>query len=144
MQVLGVCSLVGLMQATSRQMWSFVRDNALAFLAQIIKLHLGILMPVNTIVIMAILSLAGLYASYFIISSSLLARNSRGHCTAHELAFGGTVTFPIVWYFARGRKTHVALFRGRFVERGLGRDKFYSIGLGMALVIPTVHSYIQF
>jgi choline transport protein len=37
MWVLGVCCLVGLMAATSRQMWSFARDNALPFSAQITK-----------------------------------------------------------------------------------------------------------
>lgn len=37
MWVLGVCCLVGLMAATSRQLWSFARDNAVPFLAQVIK-----------------------------------------------------------------------------------------------------------
>jgi choline transport protein len=40
MWVLGVCCLVGLMAATSRQMWSFARDNALPFSAQITKVCL--------------------------------------------------------------------------------------------------------
>ena len=35
--VLGVCCLVGLMAATSRQLWSFARDNAVPFSAQVIK-----------------------------------------------------------------------------------------------------------
>lgn len=37
MWFLGVCCLVGLMAATSRQMWSFARDNALPFSKQITK-----------------------------------------------------------------------------------------------------------
>jgi amino acid transporter len=39
MWVLGVCCLVGLMAATSRQMWSFARDNALPFSAQVTKVN---------------------------------------------------------------------------------------------------------
>jgi L-asparagine transporter-like permease len=39
MWVLGVCCLVGLMAATSRQMWSFARDRALPFSAQITKVY---------------------------------------------------------------------------------------------------------
>jgi amino acid transporter len=34
---LGVCAQVGLLAATSRQMWSFARDNALPYSAQIKK-----------------------------------------------------------------------------------------------------------
>lgn len=37
MWVLGVCCLVGLMAATSRQLWSFARDNAVPFSAQATK-----------------------------------------------------------------------------------------------------------
>jgi choline transport protein len=35
--VLGVCCLVGMMAATSRQMWSFARDQALPFSTQVTK-----------------------------------------------------------------------------------------------------------
>jgi hypothetical protein len=35
--VLGLCCLVGMLAATSRQMWSFARDDALPFSAQIVK-----------------------------------------------------------------------------------------------------------
>jgi amino acid transporter len=38
--ILGVCALVGLMAATSRQMWSFARDNAMPFSAQIVKVFI--------------------------------------------------------------------------------------------------------
>lgn len=34
---LGVCCLVGLMAATSRQFWSFARDNAVPFAARVVK-----------------------------------------------------------------------------------------------------------
>lgn len=37
MWVLGVCCLVGLMAATSRQLWSFARDNAVPFSRQVTK-----------------------------------------------------------------------------------------------------------
>lgn len=37
MWVLGVCCLVGLMAATSRQLWSFARDNAVPFSGQVTK-----------------------------------------------------------------------------------------------------------
>jgi hypothetical protein len=37
MWILGVCCLVGLMAATSRQLWSFARDNAVPFSAQVTK-----------------------------------------------------------------------------------------------------------
>jgi hypothetical protein len=40
MWTLGVCCLVGLMAATSRQMWSFARDNALPFSAQVTKVEM--------------------------------------------------------------------------------------------------------
>ncbi|KNG47912.1 choline transport protein [Stemphylium lycopersici] len=99
MWFLGVCCLVGLMAATSRQMWSFARDNALPFSKHITKLHPRTLIPVNTIAITAAisvllsfitlgsyvafsnivnLSIGGLYASYFIMSSLLLWRRLKG------------------------------------------------------------------
>ncbi|KAF9701272.1 hypothetical protein EKO04_001168 [Ascochyta lentis] len=99
MWVLGVCCLVGLMAATSRQLWSFARDNAVPFSAQVIKLHPRTLIPVNTIAITAAismllsfialgsyvafsnivnLSIGGLYASYFIVCSLLLWRRIQG------------------------------------------------------------------
>lgn len=37
MWVLGVCCLVGLMAATSRQLWSFARDKAVPFSKQIVQ-----------------------------------------------------------------------------------------------------------
>ena len=37
MWVLGVCCLVGLMAATSRQLWSFARDNAVPFSSSVTK-----------------------------------------------------------------------------------------------------------
>ncbi|KAH7554723.1 hypothetical protein BM1_07384 [Bipolaris maydis] len=39
MWILGVCCLVGLMAATSRQLWSFARDNAVPFSAQVTKVN---------------------------------------------------------------------------------------------------------
>ncbi|RAQ99182.1 amino acid transporter [Stemphylium lycopersici] len=99
MWFLGVCCLVGLMAATSRQMWSFARDNALPFSKHITKLHPRTLIPVNTIAITAAisvllsfitlgsyvafsnivnLSIGGLHASYFIVSSLLLWRRLKG------------------------------------------------------------------
>jgi amino acid transporter len=43
MWTLGVCCLVGLMAATSRQMWSFARDNAVPFSAQVTKVNASLL-----------------------------------------------------------------------------------------------------
>ena len=40
MWVLGVCCLVGLMAATSRQLWSFARDNAVPFSNSVIKVNI--------------------------------------------------------------------------------------------------------
>lgn len=40
MWILGVCCLVGLMAATSRQLWSFARDNAVPFSAQVTKVFI--------------------------------------------------------------------------------------------------------
>ncbi|KAL6161231.1 hypothetical protein ACJQWK_08203 [Exserohilum turcicum] len=95
MWALGVCCLVSLMAATSRQLWSFARDNAVPFATQVTKLHPRTRIPVNTIIITAVismllstialgsyvafsnivnLSIGGLYASYFIICSLLLWR----------------------------------------------------------------------
>ncbi|KAH8707012.1 amino acid/polyamine transporter I [Phaeosphaeriaceae sp. PMI808] len=97
--VLGICCLVGVMAATSRQMWSFARDNAVPFSAQFTKLHPQTLIPVNTIWITALvsallsfialdsyvafnnivnLSIGGLYASYFIVCVLLLWRRLQG------------------------------------------------------------------
>ncbi|KAF3005203.1 hypothetical protein E8E13_010824 [Curvularia kusanoi] len=99
MWVLGVCCLVGLMAATSRQLWSFARDNAVPFSTEIIKLHPRTRIPVNTITFTAAisvllslinlgssvafanivnLSIGGLYASYFIVCSLLLWRHLQG------------------------------------------------------------------
>ncbi|KAI5377396.1 hypothetical protein J4E82_003848 [Alternaria postmessia] len=99
MWTLGVCCLVGLMAATSRQMWSFARDNAVPFSAQVTKLNPRTLIPVNTIMITAgisvllsfialgsfvafsnivNLSIGGLYASYFIVCALLLWRRLKG------------------------------------------------------------------
>ena len=39
MWVLGVCCLVGLMAATSRQLWSFARDKAVPYSAQVTKVR---------------------------------------------------------------------------------------------------------
>jgi choline transport protein len=41
MWFLGVCCLVGMMAATSRQTWSFARDRAVPFSAQVIKVVLS-------------------------------------------------------------------------------------------------------
>ncbi|EUC43273.1 hypothetical protein COCMIDRAFT_38752 [Bipolaris oryzae ATCC 44560] len=99
MWVLGVCCLVGLMAATSRQLWSFARDNAVPFSAQVTKLHPRTRIPVITIGITAAismllstialgsvvafsnivnLSIGGLYASYFIVCTLLLWRRIQG------------------------------------------------------------------
>ncbi|KAI4688979.1 hypothetical protein J4E81_007696 [Alternaria sp. BMP 2799] len=99
MWFLGVCCLVGLMAATSRQMWSFARDRAVPFSAQVTKLNPATLIPVNTILITAAvsvllsfialgsfvafsnivnLSIGGLYASYFIVCVLLLWRRLKG------------------------------------------------------------------
>jgi amino acid transporter len=40
MWVLGVCCLVGLMAATSRQLWSFARDNAVPFSNSVTKVFI--------------------------------------------------------------------------------------------------------
>ena len=45
MWFLGVCCGVGMMAATSRQMWSFARDNAVPFSAQVIKVF--VLAPID-------------------------------------------------------------------------------------------------
>ncbi|KAH7069133.1 amino acid/polyamine transporter I [Paraphoma chrysanthemicola] len=99
MWILGVCCLVGLMAASSRQLWSFARDHAVPFSAQVTKLHPQTLIPVNTIAITTFisvllsfialgsvvafsnvvnLSIGGLYASYFIVCSLLLWRRFQG------------------------------------------------------------------
>ncbi|KAA8612366.1 GABA permease [Pyrenophora tritici-repentis] len=99
MWFLGVCCLVGLMAATSRQMWSFARDNAVPFSSQVTKVHPKTRIPVTAIFITAAisillsfialgsyvafsnvvnLSIGGLYASYFIVCSLLLGRRLQG------------------------------------------------------------------
>ena len=40
MWVLGICCLVGLMAASSRQLWSFARDNAVPFSSRVVKVQL--------------------------------------------------------------------------------------------------------
>ncbi|KAF2833513.1 amino acid transporter [Ophiobolus disseminans] len=102
--VLGFCCLVGMLAATSRQMWSFARDDALPFSSFIVKLNPKTLIPVNTIAITAFISMAlslislgstiafnnivnlsigGLYASYFVVASLLLWRRLQG-IPAHD------------------------------------------------------------
>ncbi|KAF3038701.1 hypothetical protein E8E12_008855 [Didymella heteroderae] len=99
MWVLGVCCLVGLMAATSRQLWSFARDKAVPFSDEVTKLHPRTRIPVNTIAVTATisvllsfinlgssvafanivnLSIGGFYASYFIVCSLLLWRRMQG------------------------------------------------------------------
>lgn len=45
MWILGVCCLVGLMAATSRQLWSFARDNAVPFSDQVTKVKTPLSAP---------------------------------------------------------------------------------------------------
>ncbi|EOA87065.1 uncharacterized protein SETTUDRAFT_153825 [Exserohilum turcica Et28A] len=124
MWALGVCCLVSLMAATSRQLWSFARDNAVPFATQVTK---GI-DPYNeraTVVgpetlrwgpwkVPGALGTANnLFACVYLIVMWFFSfwpasvKVNAESMNFSSVTFGGTVLLAMLWYFIYGRKTYV-------------------------------------
>ncbi|KAL5355611.1 amino acid/polyamine transporter I [Aspergillus floccosus] len=119
--IIGVCSVIGMLAATSRQFWSFARDRAVPgwriwskvspvnclptysiLLTMTVCCLLGLINIGSSVALNAVVSMAvsGLYLSYLMVGSLLLYRRLTGAISAYDHGGDGAVNVPgaqLVW-----------------------------------------------
>ncbi|KAL4786037.1 amino acid/polyamine transporter I [Aspergillus varians] len=119
--IIGICSVIGMLAATSRQFWSFARDRAVPgwriwskvspinclptysiLLTMTICCLLGLINIGSSVALNAVVSMAvsGLYLSYVTVASLLLYRRCTGAISKYEQGEDSVVNVPgakLVW-----------------------------------------------
>ncbi|KAI9931981.1 hypothetical protein MW887_009482 [Aspergillus wentii] len=119
--VIGICSVIGMLAATSRQFWSFARDRGVpgwrvwsrvspnssipiysVILTMTIACLLGLINIGSSVALNDILSMAvsGLYASYLTVASLLLYRRIKGDISIYDTNDTSPMNVPgarLVW-----------------------------------------------
>ncbi|PKX97799.1 putative GABA permease [Aspergillus novofumigatus IBT 16806] len=113
--IIGVCSVIGMLAATSRQFWSFARDRAVPgwriwskvspinclptysiLLTMTVCCLLGLINIGSSVALNAVVSMAvsGLYLSYLMVGSLLLYRRCTGAISQHDHGEDGVINVP--------------------------------------------------
>ncbi|GIJ86412.1 hypothetical protein Asppvi_005300 [Aspergillus pseudoviridinutans] len=113
--IIGVCSVIGMLAATSRQFWSFARDRAVPgwriwskvspgnclptysiLLTMTVCCLLGLINIGSSVALNAVVSMAvsGLYLSYLMVGSLLLYRRCTGAISQYDHGEDGAVNVP--------------------------------------------------